>query len=129
MFARALAVWLILVVLAILNGSIRNLVVTPRVGEHAGHLISTVTLSAAILVVAWLAIGWIGPTDRQAAIAVGLFWLALTVLFEFGAGHYVFGNSWARLLADYNVLAGRVWVVVLLVTVLAPVWALSQRGR
>ena len=37
---------------------------------------------------------------------VGIAWVALTVAFEFLAGHYVFGNSWEKLLADYNVLRG-----------------------
>ena len=44
----------------------------------------------------------------------GIMWVALTVAFEFLAGHYVFGNSWKRLTADYNVFRGRIWILVLL---------------
>jgi hypothetical protein len=36
----------------------------------------------------------------------------LTVLFEFGFGHYVMGTPWHVLVADYNLLAGRVWLLV-----------------
>jgi hypothetical protein len=46
--------------------------------------------------------------------------LGLTVGFEFLAGHYLFGNPWRRLLEDYNVVRGRVWMLVLLTTALAP---------
>ncbi len=41
-------------------------------------------------------------------------WLSLTVAFEFLFMHYVAGLPWVRLVHDYNVFAGRVWVVVLI---------------
>jgi hypothetical protein len=50
----------------------------------------------------------------RAAIAVGGTWLVLTILFEFGFGHYVDGKSWSELLADYDLTDGRVWTLVLL---------------
>ena len=43
--------------------------------------------------------------------------------FELLAGHYLFGNSWGRLLEDYNLLRGRIWVLVLVTTAVAPVLA------
>ena len=36
------------------------------------------------------------------------------------AGHYVFGNSWYKLFADYNILKVRIWSLVLLTILLAP---------
>jgi hypothetical protein len=62
------------------------------------------------------------------ALGVGLFWLLFTVLFEFGAGHYLFRNPWEQLLADYNIFKGRIWVLVLLATLFAPYWAARLRG-
>jgi hypothetical protein len=53
---------------------------------------------------------------------IGAVWLALTLAFEFLAGHYLFGSSWERLLADYDLLRGRVWILVLLATLFAPAW-------
>jgi hypothetical protein len=47
---------------------------------------------------------------------VGLYWLLLTVAFEFLGGHYLFGKSWENLPADYNLMRGRVWVAVLVAT-------------
>jgi hypothetical protein len=44
----------------------------------------------------------------------------LTLAFEFLAGHYLFGAPWPQLLADYNVLRDRIWVLVLATTALAP---------
>jgi len=54
-------------------------------------------------------------------------WVALTLAFEFLAGHYLFHNPWDKLLADYDVLHGRIWPLVLIVTLLAPVIAYRAR--
>ncbi len=124
---RALVVWLALSVVAVLNGTFRQFVLLPSAGAHAGHVISSVTLSLLILLVAWLTIAWIGPTSARDAWAVGVLWLATTVVFEFVAGHYLFGHPWSKLLADYDIRQGRVWMVVLIVTVLAPRWAAGTR--
>jgi hypothetical protein len=47
-------------------------------------------------------------------------WRGLTVVFEFLFGHYVARHSWSSLLHDYNIAAGRVWVVVLIWVTIAP---------
>jgi hypothetical protein len=47
--------------------------------------------------------------------------VALTVLFEFIFGRLVMKHPWSKLLADYNLLAGRLWLLVLLWLVIAPV--------
>ena len=128
MLVRAIAVWLVLAVLAPLNGIIRNAWITPRVGERGGHLVSTFTLCVLIFVVAWASISWIGPGGRGDAALIGLVWVVLTVAFEFLVGHYVFGNPWEKLLLDYNMARGRVWVLVLITSYLAPRWAMRLRG-
>ncbi|HXF48456.1 MAG TPA: hypothetical protein VNL73_03390 [Verrucomicrobiae bacterium] len=128
MLLRAFAIWLILVPLAILNGTVRNYLLVPLVGNGAAHIISSVTLSILIFAVAWFFIGWIHPASAQQALGLGFFWLVLTVLFEFGAGHYLFKNPWEKLLADYDVFKGRVWILVLLATLFAPYAAARMRG-
>ncbi len=68
------------------------------------------------------------PVSATQAIAVGLLWLAMTVAFEFLFGHYVAGHSWDRLLHDYNLFAGRVWLVVLVWVTVAPYLFFRLRG-
>jgi hypothetical protein len=52
----------------------------------------------------------------------------MTVAFEFGFGHYVAGHSWSLLLADYNLLAGRVWSLFLIWITIVPyvTWRLAN---
>ncbi|CAA9214380.1 hypothetical protein AVDCRST_MAG92-244 [uncultured Coleofasciculus sp.] len=62
---------------------------------------------------------WSIKSARQ-AIFIGAIWLGLTVAFEFIFGHYFMKNSWTNLFHDYNIFAGRVWMVVLSWIALAP---------
>ena len=127
MFTRALAIWLLLLILAVLNGAIREGLITPRLGEQGGHIVSTAILCTAIILVAWFSISWLGPKNGREALVIGIVWVALTIAFEFLAGHYAFGNSWERLIADYNVFRGRIWILVLLANFFAPLWAFLQK--
>lgn len=113
--------WLIFMILAIINAGIRNEVYRPVVGDLAAHQISTIIFIILILVVTYLVfkISKIKFNTFQ-TIMLGTFWLVLTIMFEFIAGHFVFGNSWDKLIADYNILNGRVWSFVLVITFFAP---------
>jgi hypothetical protein len=48
--------------------------------------------------------------------------------FEFLVGHYVMGYPWIRLFHDYNIFAGRLWVVLLLWITVASSTRLSSQG-
>lgn len=127
MLVRATIIWLLLAFLAILNGAVREAVLRPALGEQAGHVVSTLIFCVVILLVTIVALGWIGPSSWRAALMVGLAWVGLAVVFEFLAGHYLFGSSWTQLLADYDLREGRVWLLVLITSLLAPVWAYRLR--
>jgi hypothetical protein len=130
MLGRALLVWLLLLVVAVAAAAIRTGVLEPRLGESKAHVVGTIAVVAVFALLIWLVIGWITPTVRPAnLLLVGLLWLVLTVLFEFGFGRYVMGHSWSKLLADYNVCAGRLWVLVLLTVLFWPLLAGMLRGR
>jgi hypothetical protein len=128
MIARAVAAWLAVLVLAIVNGAVRQALLTPRFGERTGHVISTILLSVLVLAAAWLLVPWVRPLTRRDAWTIGALWLGLTLAFEFLAGHYLFRDPWDRLLADYNVAQGRIWILVLVTTVVAPVLVYASRS-
>jgi hypothetical protein len=83
-----------------------------RLGELTAHQLSTATLLAELTLYIWLMDRRRPiPTTRN-ALVIGGIWAALTVLFEFGLGHYIVGSPWSELLANYNLAAGRMWVLV-----------------
>ena len=125
---RAIAVWLLMLIIASANGALRQAVLIPAVGEVAGRAISTVMLAAFIALLTWVTIPWIRLRSTGEAWMVGAAWVTLTLAFEFLAGHYLFGTPWGALLEDYDVRRGRIWILVLIVTAIAPRVCAHARG-
>jgi hypothetical protein len=125
---RWLAAWLGMAALGVTNGVLREVTYQPHVGERTGHQISTFTLMALIAgYVWWLQRRWPLLSDRQ-AVSIGVTWALMTLAFEFGFGHYVDGLSWEKLVADYDLTAGNLWVLVPLTVALAPSAARRLQG-
>jgi hypothetical protein len=125
--ARWTAAWVGGSVLAVLNGGVRDLVLVRLLDEPQARWLSTMTLLLVLTAyMTYLHRRWPLTTARQ-ALLVGATWVSLTLAFEFGFGHYVEGKSWSTLLADYDLLAGHVWLLVPVWTLLAPlvVWRVS----
>lgn len=113
--------WFLFMVFAIINAGLRNGVYKPVVGEQAAHQISTIVFMTIILVITYIVLRFsnLNLSNRD-AFFMGSIWLILTIAFEFLAGHYAFGNSWDHLLADYNILKGRIWSLVLVTIFFSP---------
>ena len=117
----ATGAWLTLVILAIINGAIREKYINLHIGQQKGHIISSIVFCIVILFVTYFYVSLFSKGyGTEAMIDVGIYWLVLTVAFEFVFGHYVAGHSWERLLADYNIFNGRIWIIVLITTIFAP---------
>jgi hypothetical protein len=130
MTGRHLLVWLLLAIVAIANGIVRQSTYGKVLSDLTAHQLSTVTAILASSIVVWFVNrAWPIESVAQAWIIGGL-WLVATIVFEFGFGHYVAGHSWQRLLADYNVLDGRVWSLFLLWIFVLPyvVFRLADRS-
>ena len=112
--------WLGMPLLAILNAVVREKAYKNTLGELAAHQLSTATLIILIGIYTWLiSLGWKLESTGQALTAGGI-WLVLTVSFEFIFGRLVMKHPWERLFHDYNILEGRVWILALIWTLLAP---------
>lgn len=124
-YFAGLIAWFILSFLAVINAIIREKVYAQRLGELKAHQLSTLIFSVVIFSVSLLLLRFTGSKTDTELLALGLIWLLLTLSFEFIAGHYVFGNSWKKLLADYNILKGRIWILIPITTFFAP-WLASK---
>jgi len=109
-----------MVFIGILNGVLREMTYKSYVGELSAHQISTLTGVILLGLYIWLILRrWELKSGRQ-ALLVGLMWISLTILFEFGFGHYIMHHPWDKLLHDYNILEGRLWLLVLIWVGAAP---------
>jgi hypothetical protein len=119
-FLGPLAVWVLMAVLAVLNGVFRETVIIPQIGEYPGHVVSTLLLVAAILAVAGVYFSTTGTTYTDAELVlVGVGWTLLTVGFEFLVGAAE-GTPVSVTLGQYDVFAGQVWILVPLTLLVAP---------
>jgi len=120
-FLRGLLAWIILGVFAVANGALGLLVIQPWAGEYGNHLYKSIVMLAFIylvLVKFWKIVGLQNWKGR--AVWLGLFLMGLSVGFEFVFFHYVIGESWQRLLADYHLWRGRLWTLVLTADLVLP---------
>ena len=117
---RYAVAWIPMVLIAIGNGAARQLWYGDWMSELHAHQISTIGGVVLLGAYMWFVVRLWPPGSAGQAIGVGLLWLVLTLAFEFLFGRYVAGHSWERLFHDYDLLAGRIWILVLVWVAVAP---------
>lgn len=125
--AKTLLIWVGILLLAILNGILRESVFIPQLGRAPGLILSGLLLSVLILLVAYFSLPWLATRQPGQLVAIGLGWLGLTLIFEFAFG-LLQGKSLPVLLDAYTFKGGNIWPVVLLVTACAPYLAAKLRS-
>jgi len=117
---RALGVWFVLVIAAIFNGTFRVAVLSPNLNEQLSHILSTVMLIVIIFIITGIFVSKLKKVTKNELWITGLIWVAATLIFEFIFGHYVMGHSWEKLIADYNFLKGRFFLLIIISTLVSP---------
>ncbi len=120
MIVKYAIAWVGMLIIAIINGAIREGGYKKFMGELRAHQVSTITAIILFGLFIWALTSIWRIQSAGQAIAIGFIWLVLTVAFEFLFGHYVMKHPWKKLLHDYNILAGRLWVLVLIWITVAP---------
>ena len=106
--------------LGIVNGSVREFLLKNYFGDEIANRVSVFSLIILIFIYGLVVRKKINIVSRLDAVSCSMIWIVLTLCFEFGFGHFVFDKSFETLLADYNVLEGRLWPLVLIFTGLLP---------
>ena len=122
MLFKVFTTWALFIPVAIANGITRDLVYKPWVGDLAAHQISTIiAISAFITLVYFLRKSDFKDMTGLRLFIIGLVWVFMTIIFEFGFGFYVDKIPFEKLLADYNILKGRVWSLMLITELFTPI--------
>ncbi len=123
---KIIAIWLLLVIVAILNGGLREKLLFQWFGAWALP-ISGVLLSLWIFLITWAMIPWLATHKPLNYLIIGSIWVGLTLGFEFIFGHWVAGKSWAEIFTIFDIKHGNLMTLVFLTTWLAPYFAAFLR--
>jgi hypothetical protein len=85
-YLKYLLAWLPMMVIAVGNGTLRDLGYKKYVGELRAHQISTFTLIIFLGIYVKYFVSAVPPASGRQAIGMGLLWLTMTLCFEFGLG-------------------------------------------
>ena len=126
--AAAAAYVFIVFSVAFALGTVRTLVVAPRVGDVIAVLIET----PLILIVSWRAAGWVVrrfsiPADLRARLTMGIVAFVLLMTVETALGLGLFDRSLSQQLAAYRTLAGAMGLLAQIIFGIIPLLAGRHR--
>jgi hypothetical protein len=120
-YLKSIGIWFLLAIVAIINGSLRNFTYGNFMPELTAHQISCLTGLILFGIVYFIFLRTHNEeytgTDL---LKIGSLWFFMTLVFEFIFGHYIIGHPWSRLLFDYNIFNGRLWILMLIWTWMGP---------
>jgi len=126
-FLRAIVVWIVIILAETVHGIARIQILEPSVGEFRARQMAVFSGAAIIFLVTRSLIGWIGANGRLDLVAIGLCWVVLTIAFELLIGRFVFGFSWQRIAAEYDITSGSLMPLGLVFLVFCPLLASISR--
>jgi hypothetical protein len=122
MWRAAMLGWVVMALAATVNGIVRVVVLEPWLGERVAGVISVISAIVILQVIAFFSLRRHPAASRTQLAAIAAAWLLMTIAFEFIFGRYVEGMTWRELAANYNLLQGRLWPIVLVSIFCAPFW-------
>jgi hypothetical protein len=128
MWARAITVWLLVMVVEFVHGTLRWILLRPHVGDFRSGQIGVFTGSVLFLLVVYFCEPWMKLRSAADCLRVGALWLGMTLAFEWSFGHYVMGRSWESIAAEYNLLRGGLMPIGLVIFAMSPwiAWRLRR---
>jgi hypothetical protein len=126
MILRAFLVWLVIIAVETVHGTLRILFIAPAVGDFRSRQIGVFIGSALILAVALGLTCWIKAADIWRLLLIGLIWVALTFVFEIALG-ILTGLSTERMLEDYDLTNGGLMPLGMLFMLFTPTIASRLR--
>lgn len=128
LISKVAAIWLLIALLAIANGILREKLMAPLFGVNAAVPLSGITLALIVFAVTYLTFPVIGIQNAAAYLLIGAQWLLMTLFFEFILGHYVIGQSWNELFQVFNLLKGNLFIFVLISSLFSPYIVARLKG-
>jgi len=126
---RSCEVWLFVAVAGAMNGMFRSLFLAPRIGEYASHVLSVLILIIVVLLSSSVLVNKLLKEYVNADLfLIGSLWVVLSVTSDFTFEHYVLEVPWRAIASDYNLISGKIWILVLTTEFIGP-WFMASNKR
>ena len=120
-YLNAFALWILFDIIAILNNTFSESILSHIANEQTVHLLSTFLFIILIFAMSYFFVkSNLSISSLKELIWIGVFWVFLTTLFEFVFKHFIMLYPWNVLFMNYNIFKCRLWGLVLIATFLAP---------
>ena len=123
--SRVLLVWLALMAAESVHGTLRELLLAPRIGSLPARQLAVFSGAILIYAITWSLVRWMGLRRRRDCLLAGLAWVLATVAFEVTLGRAVLGLGWWRILEDYDPRRGGLMLLGLAAMAVAP-WLMAR---
>lgn len=124
---HGVALWFLVIAGESMNGSLRELVLEPRLGAAIAGRIGFATATLLALGIAWFFARWMQATGLRAQLQVGLLWAVLTLAFDAVVARATH-LSLDAFLGDYDPSRGGLMAFGLLVLLVAPAIGARMAG-
>ncbi len=118
--SRNILIWFVMLLVSVANGALRDFTYDKYLSELHAHQLSTVSGIVLLGLMIFVFFKFWPPSSARQALLIGFFWMALTAAFEFLFFHFAAGHPWPELLANYDLLNGCIWVLLLTWVAFAP---------
>lgn len=125
---RAIAVWLLVMAVEFVHGTLRWIFLRPHVGDFRSGQIGVFSGSLLFLLIVYFCKPWMKLRGVGDCLRVGVLWVGLTLVFEWSFGHYAMRRSWESIAAEYNLLHGGLMLVGLAIFGMSPWIAFRLHG-
>jgi hypothetical protein len=122
LYLAALVVLVVFLIVAQNNRFLGRELYAPKVGEWVAHCVGALLQVLFVFVVTWLLLRWLGAGHGRAELwTIGVLWVVLAEVWELVVLRRLKRLRWEAVLAEYSPIAGRIWWLVPLAYLLAPV--------
>lgn len=125
---KLIAVWLVMVLAAIVNGIFREKVLNRYIGEDKALPISGAILSILIAGIIYQTVELFVGDGFGVYLLLGITWVLLTLVFEYGFGYFVRGMKLSEINDVFNIKKGNLFILTLLVTLISPLVLAYAKG-
>lgn len=126
-YIRSFIIWLLIIFAESIHGTLRTILLEPRIGGFRARQISVFTGALIILTITFFFIRWISAREVSQFIKIGVFWVISTIAFEIILGRFILDASWERIFSDYKIWEGGLMPIGLLCLIFTPLITAKMR--